>query len=263
MKKAHKFQSFLSLLCLLVHFTTLSYELDIKSHMIPTRTLATTISSFSPVDGYAGSTVTITGTDFTINSVVKIGTTTIPSANIVFVSATELRVIIPCGLTSGFIEVDGVVSTSVFTYTTVLVSNVLTNVSYCVGSTVPLLNLSGLPSGAQFSWTNSNTSIGLASSGSGNIPTFTAVNTTNQPISGTIRITPSINGCAGIPKEYVITINPKPILNTISSQQVCKGTSIANIDLTASSPLNGSGTSFTWTATNANLIGLTPSSGTT
>jgi gliding motility-associated-like protein len=263
MKNYHKFQSLFSLLFLFISISSFSSDLDIKSNTIKVRLVATTISSFSPVDGSAGSTVTIVGTNFTSNSIVKIGTTTISSANTRFVSATELQVIIPCGLTSGLVEVDGVTSTTVFTYTTALVSNVLPNISYCVGSTVPVLNLNGLPSGTQFSWTNSNTAIGLASSGSGNIPTFTAVNTTNQPISGTIRITPSTNGCAGIPKEYVVTINPKPILNTISSQQVCKGTTIANIDLTASSPLNGSGTSFTWSATNANLIGLSPSSGTT
>ena len=263
MKKNHKFQLLLSFLCLILSITSFSSELDIKSNPIEDGLVATTISSFSPVDGYAGSTVTIVGTNFASNSIVKIGTTTISSANTRFVSATELQVIIPCGLTSGLVEVDGVASTTVFTYTPALVSNVLPNLSYCVGSTVPVLNLSGLPSGTQFTWTNSNTAIGLALSGSGNIPTFTAVNTTNQPISGTIRITPSINGCAGILKEYVITINPKPILNTISSQQVCKGSSIANIYLTASSPSNGSGTSFTWSATNANLIGLTTSSGTT
>jgi gliding motility-associated-like protein len=262
MKNPHLFQSVLISLFLLIGVSSYSKDLPILENRSRI-TVNTTVTSISPSEGYAGTDVTITGTDFNSNSVVKIGITIIPSANVRFVSATELQVTIPCGISSGLIEIDGVPSASVFTYKQAIISNVLPNMSYCVGSTIPLLNLSGLPSGAQFSWTNSNTSIGLASSGSGNIPTFTAVNTTNQPISGTIRITPSINGCAGIPKEYVITINPKPILNTISSQQVCKGTSIANIDLTASSPLNGSGTSFTWTATNANLIGLTPSSGTT
>lgn len=263
MKKFHKFQSVLSLICLLVLSTSFASELVIKSNPIETPSLAATINSFSPVDGYAGSIVTITGTGFVTNSIVKIGTTTLPSANVRFISVTELQVTIPCGLTSGLVEVDGVASTTVFTYKSAVISNLLPNLSYCVGSTVPLLTLSGLPAGTTYSWTNSNSAIGLAASGSGNIPTFTATNATNQPIVGTIQITPSTNGCVGIAKEYVITINPKPILNTISSQQVCKGSTIASIDLTASSPLNGSGTSFTWSATNANLIGLSPSSGTT
>lgn len=262
MKNPHLFQSVLISLFLLIGVSSYSKDLPILENRSRI-TVNTTVTSISPSEGYAGTDVTITGTDFTINSVVKIGTATIPSANIAFVSATELRVTIPCGISTGLIEIDGVVSASVFTYKQATISNVLPNLSYCVGSTVPVLTISGLPINVSYSWTNSNSNIGLAASGSGNIPTFTAVNTTNQPISGTIRITPSINGCAGIAKEYVITINPKPILNTISNQQVCKGTTIANIDLTASSPSNGSGTSYTWSATNANLIGLTPSSGTT
>jgi gliding motility-associated-like protein len=262
MKNPHMFQSVLIALCLLVSVPSFSKELELKSTPIHTRTLVPTITSFSPVDGYAGTTVTITGTNFTSGSIVKIGTTTLSSAAIQFVSSTELQVIIPCGISSGVIDVDGVVSVDTFNYKPALISSVLPNVSYCVGSTVPAVNVVGTPSGVVFSWTNSNAAIGLATSGTGTISTFTAINTTNQPISSTIQVTPSINGCSGITKEYVITINPKPILNTISSQQVCKGTTISTIDLTASSPLNGSGTSYTWSATNADLIGLSTPSGT-
>ncbi|WP_310594615.1 PKD-like domain-containing protein [Flavobacterium sp.] len=263
MKNPHMFQSVLIALCLLVSVPSFSKELELKSNPIHTRTLVPTITSFSPVDGYAGTTVTITGTNFTSGSIVKIGTTTLSSAAIQFVSSTELQVIIPCGISSGVIDVDGVLSVDTFNYKPALISSVLPNVSYCVGSTVPAVNVVGTPSGVVFSWTNSNAAIGLATSGTGTISTFTAINTTNQPISSTIQVTPSINGCSGITKEYVITINPKPILNTIPSQQVCKGTTISTIDLTASSPLNGSGTSYTWSATNANLIGLSTPSDTT
>lgn len=263
MKNPHMFQSVLIALCLLVSVPSFSKELDLNSNPIVVRALAPTITSFSPVEGYAGSTVTIIGTNFTSSSIVKIGSTTLSSAAIQFVSSTELRVVIPCGISSGVIEVDEVISAATFRYKPALISTVLPNLSYCVGSTVPLVTVSGDAIGTQLTWTNSNSTIGLVSSGSGNIPTFTATNATNQPISSTIQVTPTINGCAGITKEYVITINPKPILNTISSQQVCKGTTISTIDLTASSPLNGSGTSYTWSATNANLIGLSTPSGTT
>jgi gliding motility-associated-like protein len=62
-------------------------------------------------------------------------------------------------------------------------------------------------SGSTFAWTNSNTSIGLAASGTGNIPAFTATNTTSSPITGNITVTPkSVEGCEGVPKALTITV---------------------------------------------------------
>jgi len=66
----------------------------------------------------------------------------------------------------------------------------------------------GTPSGVSFTWTNSNTSIGLAASGTGNVPTFTAINKGSSLNKGTIVVTPVNNGCAGAAKSYVITVIP-------------------------------------------------------
>src|ERR1700679_1861897 len=44
--------------------------------------------------------------------------------------------------------------------------------------------------GCGYNWTNSNPAIGLAASGTGNIPAFTAVNTGTTPITATITATP-------------------------------------------------------------------------
>ncbi|MDR1259699.1 MAG: hypothetical protein LBK65_10580, partial [Tannerellaceae bacterium] len=51
---------------------------------------------------------------------------------------------------------------------------------------------------------NSNTSIGLAASGTGNLPQFTAA----QAGQATITVTPVYNGCDGTPRTFTITINP-------------------------------------------------------
>ena len=45
-----------------------------------------------------------------------------------------------------------------------------------------------------YTWTNSNPSIGLAASGSGNIPAFTAINTGTAPVTATITATPVPSG---------------------------------------------------------------------
>ncbi len=57
-------------------------------------------------------------------------------------------------------------------------------------------------------WTNSNPAIGLTGSGTGNVPQFTATNLGNAPISGTVTVTPNINGCVGTARTYVITVRP-------------------------------------------------------
>lgn len=264
MKKPHKFQSVLIAFCLLVSVSSFSIELDLKLKTTIGISLVTpTVSSFSPTEGYAGTIVTVTGTDFTSTSIVKIGTTIIPTSNVSFVSSTELKVVVPCNISSGVLDVDGGLSSSVFTYKKSSITTSFPDLSYCVGTTVASVNVVGSPTGVVFSWTNTNTSIGLATSGAGAIPTFTATNTTAEPISGIVEITPSINGCIGITKSYTITINPKPVANTITDILVCEGTSISGIVLSAASPLNGSGTSFTWTSSNSNAIGLSQSSGNT
>ena len=57
-------------------------------------------------------------------------------------------------------------------------------------------------------WTNSNPAIGLTGTGTGNVPQFTATNPGNANISGTITVTPTINGCAGTARTYVVTVRP-------------------------------------------------------
>ncbi|MBL4939845.1 MAG: hypothetical protein JKY16_06195, partial [Lutibacter sp.] len=136
---------------------------------------------------------------------------------------------------------------------------------------VPQIVLAGTPVSPTigtllFNWTNSNTAIGLPSSGTGDIPTFTANNTSitpNEPITSTVIITPTINGCSGTSVFYTITINPKPIAVAIDDITVCPGESVGNIILTASSPNIGAGTTFTWSAVDNAAIGQFVSSGTT
>ncbi|MFB9110098.1 T9SS type A sorting domain-containing protein [Flavobacterium gyeonganense] len=90
-----------------------------------------------------------------------------------------------------------------------------------------------------YTWTNSNTSIGLASSGTGNIPSFVATNSSNLPVIATIKVTPKYtNGgtCSGTSKTFTITVNPTP---KITAQPVSK------------TICNGDSTTFTAAASNA------------
>ena len=75
------------------------------------------------------------------------------------------------------------------------------------GDAIPATDFIETPS-AVINWTNSNPAIGLPASGTGNVPTFKATNMGNDPITGTITVTPSIGGCIGAAKTYGITVKP-------------------------------------------------------
>jgi gliding motility-associated-like protein len=74
------------------------------------------------------------------------------------------------------------------------------------GTLIPATNFAITPTGATVTWTNSNTAIGLAASGTGNVPQFTATNPGNTDITATITVTPRNNGCIGTPRTYTITV---------------------------------------------------------
>ncbi len=98
--------------------------------------------------------------------------------------------------------------------------------------------------GAVFNWTNDNTAIGLAASGTGNIASFTPTNGTNALITATITVTPftSTNSCQGTPRTFTIRVGAVPVVSN-TSISICSG-STANF-VPSGVP---TGTSYTWFA---------------
>ncbi|MCK3685487.1 PKD-like domain-containing protein, partial [Maribellus sp. YY47] len=94
---------------------------------------------------------------------------------------------------------------------------------YCKGATVGSLMPTGPVNNTSFTWTNNNTSIGLAASGSGAVSAFTATNATDDPIDAVITIIPKANGCTGTPLSYTITVNPTPRAIISGTTTVCYG----------------------------------------
>ncbi|MDC3253162.1 hypothetical protein OAU25_02815, partial [Crocinitomicaceae bacterium] len=117
----------------------------------------------------------------------------------------------------------------------------------CDGSTTQAVVFSG--TGTQYNWTNSDPSIGLASSGFGDIAPFTAQNGGPTPVNALITVIPQYTSggitCTGSSEDFTITVNPLPTIDTISDQTFCEGDQTLSIDFT--SPL---GTTFTWTNDN-------------
>ena len=116
--------------------------------------------------------------------------------------------------------------------------------------------------GATYSWTATMSGpinpATVTSTGTGSI-TDAPANTGN--ISGTVtyRITPSFNGCNGLPVDLVVTVKPLPSA-TASNLTICSG-QLATINITPA-PKNVAGTTFSWTAmATANVTGWASGNG--
>ncbi|WP_460560821.1 PKD-like domain-containing protein [Ferruginibacter profundus] len=128
------------------------------------------------------------------------------------------------------------------------------NQTLCNGSTTAVVNFSGGITGTTYSWTNNTTSIGLAAGGTGNIAAFTATNTGIAPVTATITVTPSLNGCTGAPKTFTITVNPTANVNAIANQTLCTGAATTAVTFAGTV----AGTTYSWT-NNTPSIGLAAS----
>ena len=100
------------------------------------------------------------------------------------------------------------------------------NQSVCNGdSTLSDIFFGGSVAGATYTWTNNNTSIGLAANGTNKIAKFLPLNGgSTAPVVADIIVTPSASGCTGAADTFTITDNPIPTLNsTTTPPPVCYG----------------------------------------
>ncbi|WP_161499280.1 Ig-like domain-containing protein [Flavipsychrobacter stenotrophus] len=133
--------------------------------------------------------------------------------------------------------------------------NPISNIVTCNGSTVSLSPFSG--TAASYNWVNSNSAIGISSSGVGNIPTFSSVNNGTTVLTATITVTPSSGVCVGSSISFTITVKPSPTVTAISNQNVCNGAVSVPI-LFSGSAISGTPTTYNWVNSNS-TIGLATS----
>jgi len=76
------------------------------------------------------------------------------------------------------------------------------------GTVLPPYNFSVNDPAGGIKWNNSNPSIGLAASGTGTIPSFTATNTADTPYTAIITTIPFIKACAGVSQSFKISVLP-------------------------------------------------------
>ena len=120
----------------------------------------------------------------------------------------------------------------------------LDDYEFCNGEITPIISFSNPVPATTYTWTNSNTSIGLGSNGFGNIPAFSALNNTPNSISTTITVTPSANGCNGESQTFTITVNSSTSVTfSTADQTICSGESTTEVLLSSST----AGADLSWT----------------
>jgi PKD domain/Secretion system C-terminal sorting domain/PKD-like domain len=102
----------------------------------------------------------------------------------------------------------------------------------CNGSNVSAVTFSGIAT--SFNWLNNTPTIGLPSSGTGNINSFTALNNGNNPVVALITVTPHFGACIGDDEVFSITVNPNPNFIAFNNEPIiCSGSS-TDISFTSS-----------------------------
>jgi gliding motility-associated-like protein len=128
----------------------------------------------------------------------------------------------------------------------------------CNNSNTTTVSFTGAVPGTVYYWTGTDGTIGISTSNSGDITSFTAVNTGNTPVIDTIIVTPSYTNnsttCTGVPDTFTITVNPTPTVNPTADQALCNNTATTTVTFTGAV----AGTVYNWTGTNA-TIGLAAS----
>ncbi len=135
------------------------------------------------------------------------------------------------------------------------VVSAITNVSVCSGGAIAAINFSANTGGSEvFNWSNTNTAIGLAATGTGSIGAYTApINISGVDIVGTITVSATKNSCTSTgsnSKTFTITIKPEPVVSNVTDISVCSGSAISAINFIANT---GGGETFNWSNTNTGI----------
>lgn len=135
----------------------------------------------------------------------------------------------------------------------------------CTGDAAKL-TLGSSVIGSTFGWTAANAdgfAAGFSPSGSGDInQTITNTNATQNAVV-VYTITPTANGCAGVPFTFTVTVTPKPIIDPVLDKTICQDNPVS-ITVTSNIP-----TQFKWTSNassssvtgHSNPSALSPTSG--
>lgn len=139
----------------------------------------------------------------------------------------------------------------------------LPNQTICSNSTTAAVDLSSITANVDLAWTAQTVAgiVGMATSGTNQIPTQTLINNTSAPITIIYKakaITRGDANCEGVETEYRITVNPIPTLTANQINQTICSNQSTNIILGS----NVLGTQYSWSVSaNPNVTGVSSGTG--
>src|SRR5438046_4600331 len=215
-----------------------------------------TITSFTPASGPVGTSVTISGTNFTDASAVLFNGT---SASFTVNSATSIAATVPSGATTRPISVttSGGTASSAGSFTVINPPTItsFTPASGPVGTNVTIngTNFTGV-TGVQFNGTNASFTVGSATTITATVP----AGATSGPIGVT-----NADGTASSASSFTV-INPPTITSfTPASGPVGTSVTISGTNFTGASAVLFNGTSASFTVNSATAITATVPAGAT
>ena len=217
-------------------------------------------------------TGSVTGTTYTwtalntvnanaIGMVSTTGTNTISAFTTVNATSSPITVcieIIPTGPAT--LNCPGIADTFCITVNPTPTVDPIVDQSDCAGANSVAVNFSGNNPLSTYDWTNDNTNIGLAASGTGDISSFVLTNSGFTTIVGNITVTPNLGGCTGASETFTITVIPIPDVFSVNDTSICAGDTTFPYAFSG----NTAGSVYNWTAStpaNAAAIGLASSNG--
>ena len=170
--------------------------------------------------------------------------TTFPAENSTAIVQTGVVTVTP--LTNGCPGVPAVFEITVNPSSTV---NDPGAIDECDGAPTAGIIFTGSDASIIYNWTNTNPGIGLPASGTGDISSFIATNTTNNPIQSTVTVVPELNGCDGASQTFTINVDPSPDMVIPTDQTICVNNNSSAVIFTS----NVVGTSYNWTNDNPGI----------
>jgi hypothetical protein len=222
-------------------------QVDLPTNQVVCNGGSTAIVTFATTN--IGGTTSYSWTNNTTSiGLAALGNGNIPVFSAVNVGTTPVTatIVVTPTFNNGSVNCTGPTKTFTISVNPTAQVNLPTNQVVCNGSPTSV-NFSTTNSGGttSYSWTNNATSIGLAASGNGNIPSFNAVNIGTTPVTATITVTPTFNNgsvnCSGPSQIFTITIDPSSIGGNIFIEGTTERTKLVCYNSVANPPLILSG----------------------
>ena len=125
------------------------------------------------------------------------------------------------------------------------VVNGIQPVTYCNNAPGSEIDFSSPNAGVTYQWT-STANVGFGLSGTlDHIPSFTATNTTNSPVTATVSVTATGSSCTGAATTFTVTVNPTPVVNSVTGQTYCSG---GTGSVSFVSPTTGGTVTYSWSS---------------